>query len=231
MSLEAMLWALRVNAKRHNVSDAAQLTLIALANNANSEGKNAFPSVGTLAVLRSLHVRTLHRHLKELEDATLIRRGDDRLVSHIPPNRRPVVWDLALTPVPGVTDMSPQNPFWGDTYCASDMTPGVIQTVIEPSYLRNLSGTDTRGRARRTPPQPAAQPDEEYPGKDCDHGIEAVKQGAVWKCPYCRKRGYVQLAPEPKPLTPEQEAQVEQFKAQIRASAQERANERQAHRR
>lgn len=232
MSLEAMLWALRVNARRANVSDAAHLTLIALANNAHEDGRNAFPSAATLAGLRSLNVRTLRRHLAELETAGLIRRGDDRMVAHIPPNRRPVVWDLALSPVPGVTDMSPQAGLWGDTHWRSGVTPDVTQTVIEPSDLSNHLATTARARARATEPMPPAL--EEYPGRECFHGVEAVtvktRDGVQYKCPDCRRRRYLVLAPPPPEPSPEQVAHVEQFLAGIRQRREERNHVKPAHR-
>ena len=96
MSLDAMLWAL----KEAPVSDPTEaLILVALADAANSDGTAAFPSRNTIAEWARCSVPTVARRLKALEGRGLIERGDQNLVAiltKIPPDRRPVVWNLRL---------------------------------------------------------------------------------------------------------------------------------------
>jgi len=93
VSIEAVAWALGQapveNAQEH-------VLLIALADCSNGYGKAAWPSVRWLARRGRCSVRTVQRHLKALEKRGLIRRGDARMVAHLPADRRPTVWDLAL---------------------------------------------------------------------------------------------------------------------------------------
>lgn len=52
-----------------------------------------------------LSERTVRRTISELERRGLIERGDERLVQHLPPGHRPMVWDV---PFPG---RGPRPPF------------------------------------------------------------------------------------------------------------------------
>ncbi len=219
-----MLWALKLPVpRRTSISDAAHLTLIAMANPAHENGRYSFQSADTLADIRSVDVRTIRRHLKQLEDAGLIIRGDQSAVDRIPANRRPVVWDLAMTPASGVTDVSPQPGLWGDTTCPPGVTPGVLQHQQEPRDVSTHVTPPARTRARRRHDDDA--PD--FPGRECLHGVEAVhietKHGRRWQCPQCARQGFVQLAPQTV-LTPDQIAEAEAFRQSIRDRAQERAN-------
>ncbi|GAB3622544.1 hypothetical protein GCM10027418_06260 [Mariniluteicoccus endophyticus] len=95
MSLHATVWAL----KHAEVGDPiAKLILIGLADHARDDGTAAFPSQATLAAYAETTTRTVRTKLALLEDAGLIRRGDQRLVNHIQGNRRPIVWDLGYAP-------------------------------------------------------------------------------------------------------------------------------------
>lgn len=48
-------------------------------------------------------MRTVARYLSKLESDGLIKRGDQELVAHRPPNRRPIVYDLNVKNDPGAT--------------------------------------------------------------------------------------------------------------------------------
>ena len=97
MSVDALSWAL----KRAEVSDPqAALILIGLADHAHDDGTCAWPSQATLARYARCTDRTVRNRLVDLETAGLIRRGDQAIVAHLPSNRRPVVWDLALGGTP-----------------------------------------------------------------------------------------------------------------------------------
>jgi hypothetical protein len=93
MSVEAITWVLNgaLGVKPHFVS-----TLLGLANHAGPDGRGAYPSQAKLAVYTRKSVRAVRKDLAEMERAGLIRRGDQRLVEHLPPDRRPVVYDLVM---------------------------------------------------------------------------------------------------------------------------------------
>lgn len=191
MSLQAMIWALHLTPEQlGEVSPAAHLTLIAVADCAGPDGEAAWPSAQRLADVRSCSVRTIRRHLEQLEEAGLIRRGNQKIVSHLRKDRRPIVWDLPIKPV----DNSPERgdtldiplPPRGDTHGTHGVTPVVTQTVLEPYVDSKYSSTD-RGDTFST----ALEVD--IPDRDCIHG-----QAMLWyddrktkrrlpMCPYCRK--------------------------------------------
>jgi len=71
-------------------------TLLGLANHADRHGRGAFPSQATLAWYARKTDRAVRKDLDQLTGLELIRRGDQRLVNHLPADERPVVWDLAM---------------------------------------------------------------------------------------------------------------------------------------
>ncbi|ADL48495.1 helix-turn-helix domain-containing protein [Micromonospora aurantiaca (nom. illeg.)] len=93
MSIEAVSWALN---DAPEVPPTALVTLIGLANHAHPDGRAAWPSQTRLAHYGRKGVRAVQRDLAELERRGLIRRGNQRHVQHMPADRRPVVWDLAV---------------------------------------------------------------------------------------------------------------------------------------
>ncbi|MFC8616612.1 helix-turn-helix domain-containing protein [Micromonospora purpureochromogenes] len=93
MSIEAVSWALN---DAPDVPPQCLAVLIGLANHAGANGRGAYPSQERLALYARKSVRSVQRDLTELSRRGLIRRGDQRHVAFMPPDRRPVVWDLAL---------------------------------------------------------------------------------------------------------------------------------------
>ncbi len=93
MSLEAMAWVFQ---HAPNLKPHWAMTLMGLANHADELGKGARPSQATLAWYCQKDERNIRRDLDAMEDAGLIRKGDQRMVAHLPPDKRPVVWDLAM---------------------------------------------------------------------------------------------------------------------------------------
>lgn len=93
MSVEALSWLANdaPGVKPHWFG-----TLFALCNSANAEGKGALPTQALMAWQSRKDERAVRDDLRALEGAGLIRKGDQRMVSHLPPDKRPVVWDLAL---------------------------------------------------------------------------------------------------------------------------------------
>jgi hypothetical protein len=104
LSVQAISWVLESapGLKSHLVG-----TLIGLANHADNRGRGAYPSQATLARYSRKIPRNVRKDLAQLEEAGLIRRGDQRMVSHLSADERPVVWDLALernSPIGAVAD-------------------------------------------------------------------------------------------------------------------------------
>ena len=91
MSLRMMLWAL----EEASVDDPTELlVLIALAERADENGRDAFPSREWLAERARVSVRTVTRRLNSLEGRGVISRGDQEKVAHIRADQRPIVWDI-----------------------------------------------------------------------------------------------------------------------------------------
>jgi hypothetical protein len=94
VSVQAYAWVLEdaPDLKPHLVA-----TLLGLANHADRDGKGTYASVPTLMhYTRKTSARAVRNDLVELEGSGLIRRGNQAMVMHLPPDRRPVVWDLAM---------------------------------------------------------------------------------------------------------------------------------------
>nr|WP_252728372.1 helix-turn-helix domain-containing protein [Curtobacterium sp. WW7] len=73
------------------------LVLLALADRAHDDGSAAYPAREWIADRARCSVRSVASHLRALEDAGLIRKGDQDLVSHFRADRRPVVYDVVMT--------------------------------------------------------------------------------------------------------------------------------------
>lgn len=95
MSVQAMTWALDQQVATESMS---RHVLLCLANYADKEGRNAFPSAATLAQDTGLAVRTVRARLGQLLEAGVIRKGNQAIVAaHIPAaDRRPVCYDLVM---------------------------------------------------------------------------------------------------------------------------------------
>lgn len=94
MSLRAILWALQ----DAPVDDPTQaLILCAMAETAHDDGTEARASQATYARYARCSRRTLQRHLKAMEESGVIIRGNQALVAHLRPDKRPVVWNLNMS--------------------------------------------------------------------------------------------------------------------------------------
>ncbi|WP_329793539.1 helix-turn-helix domain-containing protein [Lentzea sp. DG1S-22] len=101
MSVEAINWALNhapIPTDRKDASTLA-ITLIALANHAGPDGRDAFPSVERMMRYTRLSRRTIQRSLRSLEELGLIGPGSTHVRNAKIPeaNSRPQVYDLALS--------------------------------------------------------------------------------------------------------------------------------------
>lgn len=100
MSNEAFTWALR---DAPGVPAHAVAVLFGLANHADPRGRGAYPSQPTLAGYARKKVRQVRRDIEALEELGLIRRGNQAYVAFLPPDKRPVVWDLAMERIAELT--------------------------------------------------------------------------------------------------------------------------------
>lgn len=105
MSIEAMLWALNLapipmddGGRSPKPSSACAFVLLGLANHAQPDGSDAFPSVRTLCRYTRLSERTVRTCLDRLEGASVIRPNDPALVAVKIKrgDRRPKGWNLAM---------------------------------------------------------------------------------------------------------------------------------------
>lgn len=90
-----MAWALT---QQIVTEPTARHVLLCLANYAGEDGRGAFPAVSTLSKLTGLSERTVQYKLAALEEARVIRRGNQAVAAaYIDRNdRRPTVYDLDL---------------------------------------------------------------------------------------------------------------------------------------
>ena len=70
--------------------------LCGLAYHADSKGRGSYPSVPRLAAYACKATRQVRRDLRQLEDLKLIREGDQSKAAHLPADKRPTVYDLAV---------------------------------------------------------------------------------------------------------------------------------------
>lgn len=103
MSIQAVSWALEdavgldpVTGAQVDVPSQCVAVLVALANRAGEDGRDAYPSVHRLAHAARKSERSVQRDLETLEELGVIRKGDQRAVFRFRPDRRPTVWDLAM---------------------------------------------------------------------------------------------------------------------------------------
>lgn len=77
-----------------NVNEFAVLMM--LAEKADPDGCNAFPSRSTVAARTTVDPKTVLRALQSVEGRGLIAEGDQRAAEYIRADRRPVVYDLLI---------------------------------------------------------------------------------------------------------------------------------------
>jgi hypothetical protein len=105
MSIKCVHWALNDAPVEEPVE---VLILVAMAERAADDGTTTYQSVATIASKARISVRTCQTKLRKLEDAGIISRGDQQHAAHLPGNRRPVVYDLAVHLSRGA-DSAPQE--------------------------------------------------------------------------------------------------------------------------
>ncbi|MFD9411573.1 helix-turn-helix domain-containing protein [Streptomyces sp. NPDC059989] len=93
MALEPILWALHDSPVS---STTDRMLLAGLAEKADPDGTNAFPSRRTLARIALCDVKTVQRRLASLAERGVIMLGDQAAARYIPAHARPKVYDLQI---------------------------------------------------------------------------------------------------------------------------------------
>lgn len=127
--------------------------LVKLANVADQDGKRAFRAKSSIADELGVSARSVQRAFRELEEAHLLRLGDQRLVSHLPANRRPVVYDIVMGRR-GAVQITLSGETTGETEFSTeddDTPPGETTgetTVVRHKELRELVNSSTQSNHR-----------------------------------------------------------------------------------
>lgn len=93
MALEPILWAMH-DSPVNTTTD--RMLLAGLAEKADPDGTNAFPSRRTLARIALCDVKTVQRRLASLTERGVITLGDQAAARYIPAHARPKVYDLQI---------------------------------------------------------------------------------------------------------------------------------------
>lgn len=178
MSIQAINWV---------IEDAPDLpphlfaVLLGLANHADHNGRGSYVGQKTLAWYTRKGHRAVRSDVDALEELGLIRRGDQRRVLHLPPDERPVVWDLAMDrcrdPRPGrgrdgrptkqqlsdpaETGGAHTSPPFTDPETEGIPTPPRLETEGVPTTNRGGLQNQTEGVC--TPPEPSFEPSKNQP--------------------------------------------------------------------
>lgn len=108
MSLQAMNWVL-YDIDPDELEQSEFRILLVMADHADTEGCGVWLGAAKISKLSRLSLRQVRYALRHLQDKGIIRRGDQRLVKHLPGNKRPMVYDLVMDEDRGAT-IAPQDP-------------------------------------------------------------------------------------------------------------------------
>jgi hypothetical protein len=95
VSIEASSFVLGLSMGRGN--GVRKLILLGYANHADKHGRGAYPSTRTIADYAECDVRTVQRHVGWLLERGFLHEGDQRMVDHLDPRYRPIVYDVAIS--------------------------------------------------------------------------------------------------------------------------------------
>lgn len=93
MSVQALAWVLE---EAPDLPPHLVGVLMGVANHAGRDGTGSYATQETLARYARKSARAVRNDLEALLSLGLIRKGDQRLVSHLAADKRPVVYDLAM---------------------------------------------------------------------------------------------------------------------------------------
>jgi hypothetical protein len=96
VSIEASSFVLGLSIGRGN--GIRKLILLGYAKHADKHGRGAYPSIQTIADYAECDVRTVQRHVGWLLANGYLHEGDQRVVDHLDPRYRPIVYDVAMNP-------------------------------------------------------------------------------------------------------------------------------------
>lgn len=196
MSLQATTWAL-YDATRDLDANEFRLLMV-MADMADQNGRNIYPSAATLADLCGVTTRTIRTKLASLEAKGLIIRDDQSILAHIPANRRPVAWRLNMdggTPTTAPATVAEATPPRGEniapqTTAADTTNLGVkpngkpapeVKSGVKPDRKSGVKHafTQTHSKGRTVEPREAARTREAEPKPQPAAGTEAAL--AVWQ--------------------------------------------------
>ena len=95
MSIEASSFVLSLSMGRGN--GIRKLILLGYSNHADKRGRGAYPSTRTIADYAECDVRTVQRHVSWLIANGFLNEGDQRMVDHLDPRYRSIVYDVAMS--------------------------------------------------------------------------------------------------------------------------------------
>lgn len=146
MSREAVAWAMN---EAPVTTPAEFAVLVCMADRARKDGTGAWESQATLARKSRCGARTVRLVLRNMEEAGVIRRGDQSETDHLPANRRTVVWDLNLD-ARGAT-IAAQDASRAATIAGRQPLPGGKN---RPSRGATIAAkTRTKPRTKELPPE------------------------------------------------------------------------------
>ncbi|ROP40725.1 helix-turn-helix domain-containing protein [Saccharothrix texasensis] len=165
MSLEAITWALNRAPIPRDRRDASSLAvvLLGLANHADPQGRNAFPSLSTLVRYTRLSERSVRYAVRSLEGLELIRPSDPVIVAAYikRTDRRPNGYDLAVERVEAVDNSGNE----GQGLPPADQHGGQTQP---------RGGQTTTQRGASTAPEPSLNHPKNRPSPSAPGGRSAV---------------------------------------------------------
>lgn len=145
MSSEAVNWV------RDRYDGSAVAVLFVIASYTDKEGRGCYASTTTIAAGANKSARQVKRDLALLRKEGVIAPGDQKLVAHLHPEQRPVVYDL-----PALADpVSSTTPPRGRTRHHPSDIHG--QNPVSPTTPKTSpSGRDRAGRAQGSAPRTSA---------------------------------------------------------------------------
>ncbi|OJX69728.1 MAG: hypothetical protein BGO94_14745 [Micrococcales bacterium 72-143] len=175
------------------VKPLAFRVLLKLANVADPEGRRAWRSKFELANELGVDQRSIQRALRELEQAHLIRKGDQKFVTHIRAGYRPTVYDIVMRR-PGDHGMQPlddgmeevetrgdtviHNPVRGDTRGDTDSSTEELKNHLLNTQEESLDPAAREHEALRSRCAPPFKA-HEFVGGICIHGCGVYADGRV----------------------------------------------------
>lgn len=137
MSWEVLAWSMK-KGRDYQLQPTTRHVMLTLANYADPEGNDIYPSLSRLELDTGLSERTIRRQIQHLMACRLLDYGDQRVVEQNPrirPDQRPKVYRFILEPAAATVDNSPERP---DTMSGRDYGFGG-KAVDNSGHGRTLS--------------------------------------------------------------------------------------------